>query len=66
MLNYPYQNYLINVDAGFDLQKLIKIVSDKEIIANLYPNKRNRKDYEHNYFDEKLCKVIYTIESRKS
>ena len=30
----------INADAGFDSQKLRKILIDKEIIANICPNKQ--------------------------
>ena len=52
----------INADAGFDSQKLRKILIDKEIIANICPNKRNGQDNEDDYFDEQLYKERYAIE----
>ncbi len=52
----------INADAGFDSQKLRKILTDKEIIANICPNKRNGQNNEDDYFDEKLYKERYAIE----
>lgn len=52
----------INADACFDSKKLITIFSDKEIIANICPNKRNGQDNEDNYFDVQLYNEIYAIE----
>lgn len=40
MLKCPYQDYFINGEADFDLQKLRKKVRDKEIITNTCPKKR--------------------------
>ncbi len=52
----------INADAGFDSPKLRKILSDKEIIANICPNKRNGQNNEDDYVDEQLYKERYAIE----
>ena len=52
----------INADAGFASQKFRKILIDKEIIANICPNKRNGQDNEDDYFDEQLYKERYAIE----
>ncbi|AJH15270.1 transposase [Myroides profundi] len=48
------------INADFDSQKLKKI-SDKEIIDNICPNKRNGQDNEDDYFDEQLYKERYAI-----
>lgn len=48
------------INADFDSQKLKKI-SDKEIITNICPNKRNGQDNEDDYFDEQLYKERYAI-----
>lgn len=37
MLKCPYQDYFISADAGFNLQKLRKIIRGKEIITNTCP-----------------------------
>ena len=52
----------INAHAGFDSQKFREIFSNKEIIANICPNKRNGQDNEDEYFDEQLYKERYAIE----
>ena len=58
----PLSGLFINTDSVFDSQKLMKILNDKEIIANICPNKRNGQDNEENYFDEQLYKQRYAIE----
>jgi len=34
----------------------------KDIVANIYPSKRNKQNNEEDYFDEKLYKERYAIE----
>lgn len=44
------------------IHRNLKIFSDKEIIANICPNKRNGQNKEDDYFDEQLYKERYTID----
>ncbi len=50
----PLPGLFINTDAGFDYQKLRGILNDKEIIANICPNKRNGQDNEDNYTNKDM------------
>lgn len=62
--NISLDGLFMNFDAGFDSENLRKKASSKDIIANIYPNKRNKTSDEENdyYFDEELYKERYSIE----
>lgn len=58
------EGLFMNFDAGFDSEKFQKITVAKGIVANICPNKRNKKsdDKQEYYFDDKLYKERYSIE----
>ena len=53
----------MNADAGFDSQNLHQLCHQKQIIANIAPNKRNTTDDNWSrIMDEELYKERYSIE----
>ncbi|GIV30194.1 MAG: DDE transposase [Bacteroidia bacterium] len=55
----------LNADAGFDSKEFRKACEQKEVIANIPHNPRNKKEIEsraYQYFDEELYKQRYVIE----
>ncbi len=58
------QGVFMNADAGFDVEELRAICTDKEIEANIADNPRNSdklsEDYQH--FDDELYKERFVIE----
>lgn len=54
----------MNADPGFDSDELINFCEQNEIILNVKPNKRNRKQetVEYKYFDDELYKRRNKIE----
>jgi transposase len=55
----------MNADAGFDVEQLRAVCTDKEIEANIADNPRNSKESlreDYQYFDEQLYKERFVIE----
>ena len=53
----------MNADAGFDAENLHQLCYQKQIIANIAPNKRNTTDDNWSrIIDEELYKERYSIE----
>jgi hypothetical protein len=53
----------MNADGGFDSENLHQLCHQKQIIANIAPNKRNTTDDNRSrIMDEELYKERYSIE----
>ncbi len=54
----------MNADAGFDVEELRSVCSDKEVEANIADNPRSKKELAESYlyFDEELYKDRFVIE----
>lgn len=58
----PLEGVFLNMDSGFDAEKLRAKTKSKDIIVNIAHNKRNSETDNDHYFDEELYKERYAIE----